>query len=128
MKRLGIALAAIVLSAGCGGSEGSDSFTAKGTFTLKQIGLSSSTGPCEGRDGYQDIRPGVQVVVRDATGKDVGLGRLGDGTRVDPGWCEFPFTVTDIPESEGLYTIEVSKRGGISFKRTDAAKLALTLG
>lgn len=132
MKRLGIGLVIALALTGCGGSDEPakpKTFTAAGTFTLKQITLGSAEGySCSGRDGFADIRVGTQVVVRDAAGKKVGIGELEDGRQNATGWCELPFTVTGIPISDGVYSVEVSKRGEIAFKRADAKKLELTLG
>lgn len=86
---------------------------------------------CVGRGGYSDLGGSAQVVVRDARGKQVGLGELVDGTIQKGDYypvCEFTFIVPDVPEGDGLYTVEVAKRGEVTFKLTDDKPVALTLG
>lgn len=83
---------------------------------------------CGGTGGYDDIRAGAQVVVRDSAGQAIGLGHLEEGVPENQVTCRFAFTVDDVPKTEGLYSVEVSHRGGISFSGDDASALRLTLG
>lgn len=139
------AVATVTALAACGGeSAGSTprepkTFTVDGTLTLED---SSSVNyamhgrkgeECWGEQGYDDIRQGAQVVIRDSTGAKVALGALEQGTltaRSDPYYsapCEFPFTVDDVPVGKGgVFSVEVTHRGEVSFEQGDA--LSLTLG
>lgn len=139
--RIAAASAALLVIAGCGGSGGKEpakTFTASGTFTLKQVSLGDTPNdPCGGTGGFSDIQEGVAVVVRNSNGKKVALGQLGPGVRdeltltsdtSDSGYCVFPVEVTDIPAKGTIFSIEISHRGEIAFKKADADKLDLTLG
>lgn len=65
---------------------------------------------CTGTGSYADLASGAQVVVTDAAGKTVGLGRLDPGVRRERG-CVFFFKVTDVPAGGEFYGVEVSGRG-----------------
>ncbi len=133
MKRLatGLVLGAVVLTA-CGGSDEPEkpkTFDVSGSITLRgDAEVVSGGGACQGAGPYDDIRPGATVVVYDATNKKVGLGKLADGTTSTGQDCNFDFTVLGVEDTGNIYTVEVSKRGEITFKKADATKLALTLG
>jgi len=145
MKSIIISAACLLLLAGCGGKAAakptaSKTITASGTLTL-QLGayMNEDDVNCTGLEGYSDIAAGVQVVVYDATGKAVGLGRLGSGqvegddrdvagTTVHGDRCEFSFSVGGVPAGAGPYSVEVSHRGKIAFAEAEAGSLRLTLG
>jgi hypothetical protein len=63
---------------------------------------------------------------------DGGLGTLGNGSRSNPeANCTWAFTVSDVPDTEGpagIYGVTVSHRGTISFKRSDADDVELSIG
>lgn len=60
-----------------------------------------------------DIRAGAQVVIADASGKTVGLGKLSGGQTTRRGSshrrppCRFRFTVSDVPPDSQFYKITV---------------------
>jgi hypothetical protein len=102
--------------------------------------------PCVGSGGYDDMREGTDVVVKDQSGKIIATSALetGKATNVDSAGysgsyssgtasfnCEFNFTVKDLPD-EAFYGVEVSHRGMITHSRQDLEKdgwrLPLTLG
>lgn len=100
------------------------------------IGGQGSLGsPCEGRLGFQDIRPGTQVLVRDGAGVVVGASTLFDGELWEQGgyyYCQFHAYLT-VPH-ESVYSVEVGSRGAL-FVQTDQVTdadgfilLDLTLG
>lgn len=139
-----------VLTTGCGGSDGSgdsqkaETFNVYGTLTLQASfdgDMSSSSGVsniddvnCEGEGGFDDIREGAQVVVTDNSGKKLGIGSLEAGKLPEEESspldfsCEFGFTVTDVPEGKGPYSVEVSKRGDFAFTESEATNLQLSIG
>lgn len=138
--RLGLVVAAVVVSltvAGCGGEE---DFQVQGKLTINgsgitALGATNNAGEiCTGTEGYDDITEGAQVVIRDADGKKVALGRLGlghlaeNGTEYTNGPCVFKFKVSGVPGGSSIYSVEVSHRGEINFKQKEARGLALTLG
>lgn len=146
MNRLVIAVGALVALTGCGGNGGSadeppatkpaatatsETFAVYGTLELRgdaEVGAPVGS-PCSGAGGYDDIHGGAQVVVRDATSKEVGLGELADGMRNEAGWCQFVINMRGVPLGEGeIYKIEVSGRGEIAFNLEDSESLELTLG
>lgn len=106
---------------------------------------------CQGAGGYDDIRPGSQVVVRGDAGQIVATGSLQAGKLVKraimywpgdvpedeatffyPDWdCELRLRVANIPEAD-FYTVEVSHRGEATYSRAELEaenwRLELTLG
>jgi len=71
----------------------------------------------------------AQVVIRDNGGTDLALGSLEDGYTENEGWvCVFEFTDLDVPAGGGIYSVEVSHRGEISFMEEGPGDVAMTLG
>ena len=66
-------------------------------------------------------------MVRDGKGVKVGLGHLGTGKADGPVTCVFPFKVEDVPTGGGIYSVEVTHRGEISFRAADAQNVAISL-
>lgn len=125
---------------GCGGdgeaSGGSptasptpETLTITGSIALTDYGgwIGDGRGSCSGMDGYGDISAGAVVIVRNATGEQVGLGELEDGHRAR-GDCVFDFEVTDIADDSERFTVEVSGRGQVPFTRDEASSVRLSLG
>lgn len=78
-------------------------------------------GQCYGVGGYEDVREGLQVVVRDASSVIVGTGQLRRqpaGRDTDYSACLFVWKISNIPQS-GFYSIEVGNRGTIIYAHTD---------
>lgn len=121
----------LALVAGCGSSP----LEVKGTLTLSGgtddihwLALDSADGqPCTGDSGYSDVAPGANVVVRNANGEQVGIGELGDGKGSGEA-CVFRFAVSGVDDSGKIFSVEVGNRGDVSFKRSEAARVDLTLG
>lgn len=142
MKAGALLATTILLLSGCG--DDSHDSSAPDTFTVKgEIVLTSYDGvnyadrgrageECWGEQGYEDMAAGAQVVIRDSRDEQVGLGRLEAGSLAQP-WrqgpaCTFPFEVSGVPASGELYTVEVARRGTVTFKRAEADAVSLTLG
>lgn len=97
---------------------------------------------CATADGYDDIRTGAQVAVRDAAGKVLAIGTLEPGTVAElygedalpallgyASKCNFEFTVKGVPDGQQIYSVEVAHRGAVQYQRAQLdAVLALTLG
>jgi hypothetical protein len=83
---------------------------------------------CAGQGGYVDIRIGAQVVVTDADEKTVGIGRL-DASANKGLYCEYSFTVRDVPAGLDFYGVEVSKRSRVQYSEEQLrAGVTLSLG
>jgi hypothetical protein len=105
-------------------------FDVHGTLVLTTADLDHAGSECFGTNGYDDISAGAQVVIYNNTGAAIASGSLGPGKGA--GFmvrCKFKFTVRDVPISKtDLYSVEVTHRGKITFKRAEAGALGLTLG
>ena len=69
---------------------------------------------CKGTESYADLVSGAQVVVTDAAGKTIGLGRLDAGVRRERG-CVFFFKVSGVPAGGEFYGVEVAGRGRVQY-------------
>lgn len=85
--------------------------------------------------GYDDIRQGAEVSVKDEKGTVIGTGVLGkrQTTNADPAEdygdltneayfdldCEFPISVPDVPSDRAFYSLEVARRGEIRSSRQE---------
>lgn len=81
---------------------------------------------CSGKGEYADIGQGTQVVVSDAAGKTVGLGKLGTGVHQERG-CVFRFAIT-VPPGGQFYGIEVSHRGRVQYAASQLSSIELKTG
>jgi hypothetical protein len=135
---------AMLLLAGC--SSAPPPFTTHGTLTLTSTinsdgyadsisgsasTLANTTGEtCSGNGGYDDLIPGAQVKVSDASGKTLALGRLDPGKYdAQLGTCTFTFTVPGTPAKQAFYGVMVSHRTGPQFTYTQMkAGPSLTIG
>lgn len=145
MKRF-LALPALLLAGvGCGQAAGSEAAssttttaarTISGTMTLHGYDnlYGRNGGPCEGLGGYDDMRPGTQVVVKDGAGAVLATGRLGQGKAGSLGagptaianWCEFSWSISNLPDS-AFYEVEVSHRGGLTYSRAQLDSMGWTV-
>ena len=143
MNRITLASLALLLLGGCSSvptptptPTGPATFEVRGSLTLSRVMLYGEEGnECSGIDGYNDMSGGTQVKVSDSAGKVIGLGELEPGVarQTNEGQqgtnvCVFDFTVSDVPEGDGIFGVEVSHRGVIQFTRADADEVLLTLG
>lgn len=85
---------------------------------------------CYGTSGYDDIQAGGAVTIRDGNDTTIAVGRLDSGTW-SAGECNFPFKITDVPDSE-FYSIEVTHRGQVFASKQELEstnwRFDLTLG
>jgi hypothetical protein len=141
--KLILTAAALISLTGCGSSAtpgdeptaatsptptGPETIGVGGALKLVDSGLARyGDGQCAGDGGYDDIRGGAQVLIRDGDGTAIAKGSLEPGELEDAVTCVFPFMVPDVPVIEGLYSIEVSHRGEIMFSRQEAADIQLTI-
>lgn len=91
------------------------------TLKLGQFTWDPNPLHCEGWKGYDDIKPGAQVVVTDAAGKTIAVGSLASGLpKRDPNddqravSCSLEFNV-DAPGGNEFYGVEVSHRGRLQY-------------
>jgi len=110
-----------------GGEEGR---TLVGTMILRDLDstrwTTSARGvdkPCEAEGGYNDIRQGADVVVKDRAGSIVAAGSLEAGAGVkspptDYARCGFSFEIPNVPDAD-FYSIEVSHRGALTYTRDE---------
>lgn len=106
------------------------SFTATGSLVLADSGGVQSLpgGSCQGKNGYNDIHQGTQVVVTDQAGTVIGTGALESGLLVG-GHCMFAFTVPSVPSGKSFYGVSVSHRGTLQYKQAELqGGLQLSLG
>jgi len=109
--------------------ETASTFDISGYFELIDDDIRVSNGSCSGTGGYSDISNGAQVIVTDAEGKTVALGKIADGFNGYPGRCRFKVVVKGVPKGSNFYGIEVTHRGRVQFTAVDIAKqVELSLG
>jgi hypothetical protein len=63
----------------------------------------------------------ILTLVFTADGKTAGKGELGEGKYKD-GWCEFPFTISDVQSESKFYSVEVSHRRTIEYTQEELEK------
>ncbi|MGD8485137.1 MAG: hypothetical protein PVH07_00735, partial [Chloroflexota bacterium] len=86
-----------------------------GAFVLVDNDTTFKKGKvCRGRGGYDDIRGGMPVTVRDADGMLLGVGSLEPGERQSRHKCYFFFQVEDLPEAD-FYEITMGSRGKLAY-------------
>lgn len=109
--------------------------TVEGTFTLRDSNpsyyypsIASGYSSCWGSGGYSDISQGVEVVIKNGSGKVLAHTQLGRGHGSSYS-CEFPFTVK-LTEGEDDYVVSVGRRGEVhfTFEQLQTLGIALTLG
>lgn len=138
MKRLSLFAIGFLLVSSCSSPPKQ---TLSGTIVFVKAPFSYEGEPCNAPEGYEDIKTGSQIVIKDASGKIVATGLLGQGKTTPkpltddqrkkmqdpqvaqhlngrvPSLCNFPFTVENIPYSD-FYTLELDndRRGQLTFK------------
>jgi hypothetical protein len=103
---------------------GDTTITVTGTITVKEICSQIDDG------GYSDMRQGADVVIKNESGTTIAIGALGSGhDNIPPGWCDFDFTVTDVPTDATFYEVEVGHRGALRYTLAELKQpLGLELG
>ncbi|WKU04143.1 hypothetical protein [Micromonospora sp. HUAS LYJ1] len=138
--------AAVLLLAGCGGDPEPTAaptpaatsraplpppLLVRGTFTLEQSTFtwSEKNRICAGVGGHDDIARGTRVIITDAAGVHLAVGKLDVGQPViDPTdatratSCLFPFTISGVPSGKGIYGVQVSRRDKVQFDEVDLGK------
>jgi hypothetical protein len=106
--------------------------TVSGTMTITE-NIAGGTS-CMGVQGFEDMRKGASVVVRDTSGEIIGVGELagGVGDRLIAGnaeRCRFAFHVTGVPRQRS-YDVRVSYRPARRFTaaQVDGGPVEFSLG
>lgn len=120
-----VAALAVVIVALAGGF-GAGTFTMTGSLIVIDQSsllpdLQTDKANCQGTGGFSDLSPGTAVLVQDSTGQTIATGSLAAGKR-DPssGACLMPFTVTDVKDGLGSYSVTISHRGTQVFTAANA--------
>lgn len=104
--------------------------TLRGTLTLTddierrvsggEASILTTDDECFGTRGYDDIRAGASVVVKNEEGKIIATGNLGQGIdELGLGYsCVFQITVDDVTDAD-FYSIAVSNRGELTYSRQE---------
>lgn len=87
---------------------------------------------CRGSSGYDDLREGAQVIVRNDS-EVVGVAELSAGEVAkypSSVVCEFRFKVADVPEGADYYGLTVGNRNElqVSVDEATSGRVALTIG
>jgi hypothetical protein len=126
---------AALFMAATGGGAQTDSrpeaktFTLVGTFSLN--GTSSTLGgECHGSGGYSEIADGASVTVYDAAGKVDAVGMITKPQSLTGMGCAFSIVVSDVPNGEKFYQVEITHRGKVTVTADDAkaGRVSLSLG
>jgi hypothetical protein len=77
-------------------------------------------GSCGGEigGGYQDIQPGLTVVIRDGSNNIIGMGKLSPGKIEEGVSCVFPYRIAGVPKTN-FYSIEIGRRGSVNYSYQD---------
>ncbi len=129
----GAALAAVMLTAACGGGE---TFALDGQVVLESasnvVGDEGGQEACKGGGGYADIIGGEDVVVFDQGGEELARIQLELGQPEDGGQtCIFPFAISELPEEDG-YAVVIGDRDPVPYTldelRENDFAISLALG
>lgn len=103
-----------------------------GTLVIKEWIYGVEGQSCSGENGYEDIKAGKQILVKNNKGEILGTGELDQGKGVKtllseeleqkaieaglgtPLMCKFPITIENVPQAD-FYTFEIGRRGGITY-------------
>lgn len=137
-----LAAIAVLLVAGCSSPATPTptvaSYEITGTVTLTTDadgmafppGVNGQPPSCHGANGFDDMKAGTGVTIKDQTGTIVATAALQDGTSPKRLTCVFAFAAT-VPTAT-FYSIEVSHRGAVTYSfdqmTTKGWVVALTLG
>lgn len=106
----------------------STTMTVSGTITLDYGDYGNNSRDCFGRGGYGDLHLGTPVVITDASGQTVAIGKISATSESD--WrCKLSFRVEDVPKGTDFYGVTIAKRETLQLSASDMAKpLDLSLG
>lgn len=125
----------MVLCTACGNQSAPSTTTLPKPTLRGLVGLSytnATIGCGQGVGGFDDIRVGANVVVKDGQGVVVGVGSIDSTDQVPSArTCAFGFTVP-LSALADFYTVEIAGRGGPTFSHADlehnAWQVTLSLG
>lgn len=106
-------------------THGPQTFTVKGGLVIVDSSvIPTGTKTCAATGGYEDIDKGTSVVITDAAGKTIALGKLDEGRSIPDAndECAFFFTVKNVPDGQKFYGIEVSHRGNVKYSLKEMKK------
>ncbi len=94
-------------------------------YFLRDISWNINNGSCWGTTGFDDLKDGADVKVYDSTGKVVG-----NTTMINSQYelasltsrkltCTFKWELSDIPNDDQGYSVEVSRRGKVFFSLSE---------
>ncbi|MCQ1994365.1 hypothetical protein [Arthrobacter sp. zg-Y1171] len=89
-----------------------DTFTAKGVLRDRTLPGYRVGEVCDGPNVF-NLQDGYEFKIQ-AEGKTVAMGTLPSGTfsKEEGNFCEFEFSVDDVPAGLGFYTIDLGERNG----------------
>jgi len=97
-----------------------------GTFTLNSdyssysgYSIGGTDTNCYGTGGYSDIRPSMNIVLRNSKGITMYQAIVTSNIRTKRSQCTFEFTFFDVVEGEDVYVFEVANRGEIRYDFED---------
>lgn len=137
MKYVVAVVIGLLMLSGCGAGARDVSGTVLVGSKLTAYRAPEEGSPCSVKDGYDDMKPGAPVTIRDSKGEIIAMGELSISTATYSGGsvqlgmhkCLFPFTVKNVPAGRGFYSIEVGNRGQVEFNEEALfGTPALTLG
>lgn len=125
----------MIALAGCSGTGAKPSQAPSIVGTLALYDYAPLPDGCGGTGGYDDIRQGAGVTLRDDTGRIIATSALSSGVLrtedLTKPYCAFSFVISNIPEVP-FYSVEVSHRGQVTASlaemRTSGWRFALELG
>jgi hypothetical protein len=86
--------------------------TITGKFTLIAPRIGMDGDECHGVGGFRDIHGQLPVVVKDASGKILAVGKTAKGKRTNNVSCVFDYSVSDVPKAD-FYQVQFGRRGGL---------------
>ncbi len=104
--------------------------------TLGENVIDDTTWTCAGHDGYQDLKPGGNVIITGING-ELGRATLTGGTMQinpqadihDPAVCEMTFTVPNIDPDQDYYVLTIGTREELTYTPEQITQpLQLTIG
>jgi hypothetical protein len=96
----------------------------KGSFELFDSDIGGRSKNCYGTGGYGDIKEGMAVTVRDASGNILASTATSNGTSDDDFLfsCKFEFML-EVPSSD-FYSITVGRRGELNYSLSEMKKMS----
>lgn len=99
----------------------SPNMTVSGTVELALEDMVNWGSGCEGRKGYDDLKVGAPIVITDAAGKTVAIGKIDEAKEIDSK-CVLSFRIGGVPKGGDFYGVAVSHRGTVQYSADEMAK------